>query len=132
MVLGFLWVLGLVLLVLGGLLVVFVLWGGLLVGWVVFGVRKAFGASSRKLVIQFVVENILLCLVGGVLGLALAKGVLLWLEGSGLIPYLKVNIDLAVFGYGLIITVLFGVVSGVIPAWKMSRLDPVYALKGAA
>lgn len=96
------------------------------------GVRKAFGASSGKLVIQFVVENVLLCLAGGLLGLILAKGVLLWLEGSGLIPYLKVDINLAVFFYGLIITIAFGLLSGVIPAWKMSRLHPVQALKGAA
>jgi putative ABC transport system permease protein len=40
--------------------------------------------------------------------------------------------DLAVFGYGLLIATVFGLLSGVIPAWKMSRLDPVHALKGAA
>jgi putative ABC transport system permease protein len=95
-------------------------------------VRKAFGASSGKLVVQFVVENILLCLFGGMLGLLFAKGALLWLEGSGLIPYLKVDIKLAVFLLGLLITLVFGLLSGVIPAWKMSRLHPVQALKGAA
>ena len=96
------------------------------------GVRKAFGASSSQLVVQFVVENVLLCLFGGLLGLAFAKGVLLWLEHSGLIPYLKVDINLAVFGCGLVITLVFGLLSGVIPAWKMSRVHPVLALKGAA
>lgn len=96
------------------------------------GVRKAFGASSGKLVVQFVVENVLLCLFGGLLGLGFAKGVLVWLERSGLIPYLKVDINLAVFFYGLVITIVFGLLSGVIPAWKMSRLHPVQALKGAA
>jgi len=55
-----------------------------------------------------------------------------WLEGSGLIPYLQVDLNLAVFGYGLLITLVFGVLSGVIPAWKMSRLAPVQALKGTA
>ncbi len=96
------------------------------------GVRKAFGATSAQLVGQLVMENILLCMVGGVVGLVCAEGVLLWLEGSGLIPYLKVSLNLAVFGYGLLITVVFGLLSGVIPAWKMSRLDPVHALKGVA
>lgn len=95
------------------------------------GVRKAFGASSRTLVVQFVIENVLLCLFGGLLGLIAAKGVLLWLEGSGLIPYLKVDLNLAVFFCGLLITTAFGLLSGVIPAWKMSRLHPVQALKGA-
>src|SRR5471032_3325699 len=96
------------------------------------GVRKAFGATSLQLVGQLVLENVLLCLAGGALGLLCAKGVLLWLEGSGLIPYLQVELDLAVFGYGLLITLVFGLMSGVIPAWKMSRLDPVHALKGGA
>nr|WP_315401029.1 ABC transporter permease [uncultured Duganella sp.] len=96
------------------------------------GVRKAFGATSAQLVAQLVLENVLLCLIGGVIGLTAATGVLWWLEGSGLIPYLKVELNLAVFGYGLLLTLVFGVLSGVIPAWKMSRLDPVRALKGNA
>ncbi len=96
------------------------------------GVRKAFGASSRTLVVQFVVENILLCLFGGVLGLVFAKGALVWLEHSGLIPYLRVDIAWPVLFYAFLIAVTFGLLSGVIPAWKMSRLHPVQALKGAA
>jgi putative ABC transport system permease protein len=96
------------------------------------GVRKAFGATSAQLAAQLVVENILLCLAGGVLGLAATAGVLRWLESANLIPYLKVEMDLAVFGYGMLIATVFGLMSGVIPAWKMSRLDPVHALKGAA
>lgn len=96
------------------------------------GVRKAFGATSRQLVWQFVVENVLLCVAGGLLGLAFAAGALAWLEHSNFIPYLKVEINLAVFGWGLLLAVVFGLLSGVIPAWKMSRLHPVQALKGAA
>ncbi|MYM26181.1 FtsX-like permease family protein [Duganella sp. FT135W] len=96
------------------------------------GVRKAFGATSRQLVAQLVLENVLLCLIGGVIGLVGAAAALWWLEGSGLIPYLQVHLNLAVFGYGLLITLVFGVLSGVIPAWKMSRLAPVHALKGNA
>ena len=95
------------------------------------GVRKAFGASSRQLVWQFVVENVLLCLAGSLLGLAFAVGALAWLERSDLIPYLRVQVSLAVFGWGLVLAVVFGLLSGVVPAWKMSRLHPVQALKGA-
>lgn len=95
------------------------------------GVRKAFGATSAELVKQLIVENVLLCLVGGMIGMLCAKGALVWLEGSGLIPYLKVSINFSVLGYGLLITLIFGLLSGVLPAWKMSRLDPVHALKGA-
>jgi putative ABC transport system permease protein len=94
------------------------------------GVRKAFGATSLQLVKQFVVENILLCLVGGVLGLLLAKLVLMWLGATSFLPNFEVQMNLRVFAYGMLITVVFGVLSGVVPAWKMSRLDPVSALKG--
>jgi putative ABC transport system permease protein len=96
------------------------------------GVRRAFGATTGQLVAQLVLENVLLCLVGGVCGLLCATGVIWWLEGSGLIPYLHIDINLPVFGYSLLITLVFGILSGLIPALKMSRLDPVQALKGTA
>jgi putative ABC transport system permease protein len=96
------------------------------------GVRKAFGATSLQLAGQLVVENVLLCLAGGLLGLGCARLVLWWLEASQLIPYLEVGINLPVFGYGMLLALVFGLFSGALPAWKMSRLDPVHALKGAA
>ena len=95
------------------------------------GVRKAFGATSAQLAGQLLLENVLLCLAGGALSLLCTWGLLTWLEGSAIIPYLKVHLNLAVFGYGLLVTIVFGLLSGVVPAWKMSRLDPVHALKGA-
>jgi putative ABC transport system permease protein len=95
------------------------------------GVRKAFGATSGQLVGQLIVENIVLCLVGGAIGLLCAAGVLTLLEQSGLVPYMKVHMNFAILGYGLLITLVFGMLSGALPAWKMSRLDPVHALKGA-
>jgi putative ABC transport system permease protein len=94
------------------------------------GVRKAFGATGMQLVKQLVVENILLCLAGGLIGLACTQAVLWYLETARLIPYLQVDVDLTVFGLGLLLAFVFGLLSGVIPAWKMSRLDPVHALKG--
>jgi len=95
------------------------------------GVRKAFGATSSQLAIQLVVENVLLCLAGGLLALAATAGVLAWLEHIQLINYMRYDLNLAVFGWGMLIATVFGLVSGVLPAWKMSRLDPVHALKGA-
>jgi len=96
------------------------------------GVRKAFGATSLQLVGQLVVENVLLCLVGGLFGLACARVALWWLEASQLIPYLEVHLNASVFACGMLLAFVFGLLSGVIPAWKMSRLDPVHALKGTA
>ncbi len=94
------------------------------------GVRKAFGASSWTLVGQFVVENILLTLIGGVIGFLLSRFVLGAVTNSGFFPYADFQINYRVFLYGLAIAVFFGLMSGVYPAWKMSRLHPVQALKG--
>jgi putative ABC transport system permease protein len=95
------------------------------------GVRKAFGATSSQLVWQLIVENVLLCLVGGAIGLLCAAGVLAWIESAGLVPYMQIHMNFAILGWGLLITLVFGLLSGALPAWKMSRLDPVHALKGA-
>jgi putative ABC transport system permease protein len=96
------------------------------------GVRKAFGASARTLVGQFVVENIILTLVGGAIGFVLSFFVLRALNASGLIQYAHFQINPRVFVYGLTIAGLFGLLSGVYPAWRMSRMNPVQALKGAS
>jgi putative ABC transport system permease protein len=94
------------------------------------GVRKAFGASARTLVGQFVVENVALTLVGGLLGFVLAYAVLGALTSSGLVAYAHFQMNGRVFLVGMALAVVFGVVSGTYPAWRMSRLHPVAALGG--
>jgi putative ABC transport system permease protein len=94
------------------------------------GVRKAFGAPARTLVVQFLVENVLLTILGGLVGLALSVLVMRALNTSGILRYAQFAMNLRVFGYGMLIALVFGLVSGVYPAWRMSRLNPVDALKG--
>jgi putative ABC transport system permease protein len=94
------------------------------------GVRRSFGASSWTLVGQFLVENLVLTLLGAGVGLALTAAALPILNDSGLLPYARLEINLRVFFVGLGIALLFGVLSGVYPAWRMSRLHPVQALSG--
>jgi putative ABC transport system permease protein len=94
------------------------------------GVRKAFGASSRTLVGQFVVENLVLTLLGALIGLVLAALVLPALNASGFLPYARLALNYRVFLNGLAIALFFGVLSGVYPAWRMSKLHPVQALRG--
>jgi len=94
------------------------------------GVRKAFGATSRTLVGQFVTENLVLTLLGGLVGFVLSPVILQLLTGSGLIKYAHFQMNYRIFFTGLVIALFFGVFSGVYPAWKMSRLHPVEALRG--
>ncbi len=94
------------------------------------GVRKAFGAPTRTLVAQFVVENVILTLIGGAIGLVLSALVLRALNRSGFIAHSAFTINARVFAYGVLLAIGFGLVSGVYPAWRMARLRPVEALKG--
>jgi putative ABC transport system permease protein len=94
------------------------------------GVRKAFGASSRTLVAQFVLENVVLTLTGAVVGILIAAAFLRLLNEHGPFTYAHLVINIRVLLYGLGLAVIFGVFSGVYPAWRMSRLHPVEALKG--
>jgi putative ABC transport system permease protein len=94
------------------------------------GVRKAFGASSRTLVVQFVVENLALTIIGGLVGFMLAGFVLSSINQSGLIPYAELTLNTRIFVWGIALAVVFGLLSGVYPAWRMSRVHPVVALKG--
>jgi putative ABC transport system permease protein len=93
------------------------------------GVRKAFGASSKTLVYQFIVENLILTLLGGLVGIVISLIVLQVINSAGLIPNLSLSINLTVLGYTLITCLFFGLLSGVYPAWRMSRINVVEALK---
>lgn len=93
------------------------------------GVRKAFGASSKTLVYQFLVENIILTLLGGILGVLLSLVVIYFFNESGKIPDLKLSLNFTVLAIGFGLCLVFGLMSGVYPAWRMSRLNVVSALK---
>jgi putative ABC transport system permease protein len=94
------------------------------------GVRKAFGASSATLVGQFVVENVVLTVIGGAIGFVLSLLVLAGIQRLEIVPYAVFDVNLRIFAYGMLLAAFFGVVSGVYPAWRMSRMHPVNALRG--
>ncbi|MFN8095755.1 MAG: FtsX-like permease family protein [Vicinamibacteria bacterium] len=96
------------------------------------GVRRAFGASRATLVRQLVVENVVVTLVGGLAALAATEGALRLLTASALVAYADFHVNLRVFAWGLAFAVVFGILSGAWPAWRLSRLHPVEALRGGA
>jgi putative ABC transport system permease protein len=93
------------------------------------GVRKAFGASSKTLVYQFIVENIILTLLGGLIGLILSIIAIYIINSANLIANLDLSVNFTVLFIGLLVCLFFGLLSGVYPAWRMSKLNVVTALK---
>lgn len=93
------------------------------------GVRKAFGANQSNLLTQFVFENIILTFIGGVLGFILAISLMHILNETKSLGDGKLIFQGTTFLYSFLITMLFGIVSGLIPAWRMSKIHIVKALK---
>lgn len=93
------------------------------------GVRKAFGAASSTLVYQFIIENLIITLLGGLIGIVLALVAIYYLNNSGLIADLDLALNLKVLFVSLIVCVFFGLMSGVLPAFRMSKMNVVAALK---
>ncbi len=93
------------------------------------GVRKAYGAHSQHILLQLVFENIILTFIGGFIGLMLALGMLYLVNDSSILPNTTLRFNLPVFVYSLFICLAFGIISGLLPAWRMSRIQIVNAIK---
>jgi len=90
------------------------------------GIQKALGAKSYFILVQFIFESILLCLVGGVAGLAFIAGLALL---STYVFDFEIMLSMQNVLTGIIISVVIGLVSGVSPAYIASKLDPVEAIR---
>ena len=91
------------------------------------GTRKAVGARRRTILLQFLIEAVCICLVGGVVGLAVS-----WLLCAAVMsafPSFPMQFSFTLVLTGLLVSVLTGVFSGFAPALSASRLDPIEALR---
>jgi putative ABC transport system permease protein len=88
------------------------------------GVRKAIGAKRRVILAQFLVEAGTITFLAGCLGLALA-----WPMTLALNQFIAAQLPWWLAGVALVVSILTGVISGFLPAWRASRLDPVEALR---
>lgn len=91
------------------------------------GVRKALGATAFQIRQQFLIEAVVICIMGGfvgvVLGILMGNGIASMIgEGGFIVPWLWVII-------GMTICVVVGVISGYYPAYKASKLDPIESLR---
>ncbi|MBC3786653.1 ABC transporter permease [Spirosoma utsteinense] len=93
------------------------------------GIRKAFGAPVRTLVWQFIVENVFITFIGGAIALILSFIIIKLINASGWIAYADLTINLSVFLVSVLVCLVFGLLSGVLPALRMSKLSIAEALK---
>ncbi len=88
------------------------------------GVRKALGAKRRTILLQFLIEATLICLGGGLVGLGFSYPLSMLVD-----KFLPTSMPLSLAIIGILISLFVGVVSGIVPAYRASRLDPVEALR---
>ena len=91
------------------------------------GTRKAVGARRRTILLQFLIEAISICLVGGTAGLVLSY--LLCNAVAAAVPSFPLQFSIGLVIVGLLVSTLTGVFSGFAPALSASRLDPIEALR---
>ena len=92
----------------------------------IIGIQKALGAKNIFILLQFLFESIFLCLLGGLVGLTIVWGLAI-LAGNMLDFSLSLTVE-NIF-LGLSVSAIIGVISGIIPAFSASRLDPVEAIR---
>jgi ABC-type antimicrobial peptide transport system permease subunit len=90
------------------------------------GLRMAVGASSRDILQQFLVEAVLLCFCGGIVGILVGRGVSFLITAMLKWPT-EMSLDAILAAFAVSVTV--GIIFGYYPAWKASRLDPIIALR---
>jgi putative ABC transport system permease protein len=90
------------------------------------GIRKAIGATKGSILRQFLIEAIVICQLGGFLGIFFGLG------GGNLVAVLLDIPPVLPIGWafvGLVVTSVIGIIFGVYPAWKAANLDPIEALR---
>lgn len=88
------------------------------------GIRKAIGARRRTILLQFLIESAGICLLGGLVGLAIAVPLTFLMQ-----KFLPTQMSMTAAGIALLTALLTGVASGFFPAWRAARMNPVDALR---
>jgi len=88
------------------------------------GLRKAIGAKRRTILVQFLIEAASICMLGGLLALAIA-----WPMTLVMSKFLPAVMSITVASIALLVSFVTGILSGFFPAWRAARMNPVDALR---
>jgi putative ABC transport system permease protein len=91
------------------------------------GLRKALGARRQTILLQFLIESVMICLIGGLVGLVTAFSITFIIEA--VMPDFPVRFSPALVLASLAVSVVTGIISGLAPAVTASRLDPADSLR---
>jgi ABC-type antimicrobial peptide transport system permease subunit len=90
------------------------------------GLRMSVGAEPGDILRQFLTEAVVLCLIGGIVGILMGRGCSLLVK---LLLHWPIGISVGAIVAAVIVSASVGIVFGYYPAWKASRLDPIEALR---
>ena len=88
------------------------------------GIRKAIGAKRRTILLQFLIEAACICLIGGLIALGIAWPMTLVIQ-----KFLPATMSVTIVSIALLVSLVTGVVSGFLPAWRAARMNTVDALR---
>lgn len=92
----------------------------------IIGIKKALGAKKSIILLEFLLESILLCLLGGFIGLVL---VILTLWGVSSLTGFQMQMSSTNLITGIGASIIVGIIAGIIPAYNASNMDPVEAIR---
>lgn len=120
------WIIGMFAIFIGGFGVANIMFVSVKERTNIIGIQKALGARRSFILWQFLVESVVLSLLGGLAGLGLVAAAA-WIVTTNFDFEINMSAQNALIG--IILSVITGMVAGIIPAWMASRLDPVEAIR---
>jgi putative ABC transport system permease protein len=90
------------------------------------GIRKAIGARRRTILLQFLIEAAVLCVIGGLLGLGVAFVIVQVVNAAF---DLSASMPLSIVFIAILVSLVVGLTSGFMPAYRAAKMDPVEALR---
>ena len=86
------------------------------------GIRRALGAKSHTILTQFLIESVFITSIGGLIGVVVGYAVTI--KSQGILPFVPIP-SFEGFIYALICIVITGIISGLVPAYRASKVDPI-------